>query len=374
MEAFTRKNIIAVIVIVAGLTASVALAAATVSFFARDPNAAKYDLNARVPADALFFKGYNSTVYTDSIYYQFDADNGYDFYCHFVLADVSVTKQYIVDYKLHQPDGKYKVFGGRFDADASSMAADRFEWRIGPNSLKGDAAAHKIHLESGPLRVDVTLKTAVPFYRVGDQGMIYVEPDRKKSGQLTYFPLFAAEGTIKDGNTVIKISGWGYGNRMTENFLFNEVSKLHTALRWQKDGLGFDLHDYQLLPEYGGGLLKILMIYHQGKLVHVSQNYAKQNLNSVTEKKTGLKIPADYRVTSKAPGSEAVIEFTNVKLSDYNDPLIWLGSVEKYLLSLVSPPPLDLRFDGQVKITLTTPTSTITKQGPGHGLALLAQE
>src|SRR3972149_2367085 len=123
MEAFTRKNIIAVIVIVAGLTASVALAAATVSFFARDPNAAKYDLNARVP------------------------------------ADVSVTKQYIVDYKLHQPDGKYKVFGGRFDADASSMAADRFEWRIGPNSLQGDAAAHKIHPESGPLRADVTLKT-----------------------------------------------------------------------------------------------------------------------------------------------------------------------------------------------------------------------
>jgi len=353
--------------------ASAALAASTISFFVTDPKSAKYDLGARVPADALFFKGYDSTIYTDGIYYQFDSDNGYDFYCHFVLADVGIMKQYLVDYKLHQPDGKYKVFGGRFDSDDCSLAADRYEWRIGPNSIQGDMSAHRLRIASEPLRVDVTLKTLVPFYQVGDHGMIYVEPDRKKSGQLTYFPLFAAEGTIKDGGTVIKISGWGYGNRMTENFLFTDLTSLHTALRWQKDGLGFDLHDYQLRPEWGGGLLKILMVYNQGKLCHVSQSYDKKNLEFIIEKKTGLSVPTDYRVISKAPGIEAVIEFREVKLSDYNDPLIWLGSVEKYFLSLVSPPPLDLRFDGRVKITITTPDGSITEEGPGHGLALLSQ-
>ena len=64
------------------------------------------------------------------------------------------------------------------------------------------------------------------------------------------------------------------------------------------------------------------------------------------------------------------IEFTHVKMTDYNDPLIALTKLERTLIQFFSASPLDIRFDGHVKMTVTTPEGTITKEGPGHGLAL----
>ena len=358
------------------LAAGVALAAQKISFFVADPKTATYDLDARVPADALFFKGYDDTPYTSGLYYQFDSDNGYDFYCHFIFADMGflITK-YIIDYKLHYPDGTYKVMGTKFDSDEGSMAKDRFEWRVGPNWVKGDRSSHKIHIETGPLRVDVVMKTAAPFYRVGGEGMMYIEPERDKHMRFFYFPMFKAEGTIKDGATVINVNGWGYGNLTNSNFVITNQTPLHTGLRWQKDGIGFDLHDYVSGPEYGGEWLGILIVYKDGKIIQVSQDYDKKNLDKVYEEKTKTHVPGSYSVRSDKQGVKVEIDFTGVKLSDYNDPLIWLGTVEKYLIQLVTEPPLDLRFDGHVRMKVTMPGGeVIEKQGPGHGLALVSQE
>ena len=44
-----------------------------------------------------------------------------------------------------------------------------------------------------------------------------------------------------------------------------------------------------------------------------------------------------------------------------NDPLIILSPIEKYLVQLVSEEPLDMRFDGKVKLTITTKEGTIIK-------------
>ena len=358
----------------AALIAAAALAAPSITFFVRDPRTAAYDLRAAVPPDALFFKGNYTTPYTGGPYYQFDSENGYDFYCHFIFADLGFgLKKYLVDYKLHYPDGTCKVFGGKFDQDEGFQAEDRFEWKIGPNRIKGDQAIHHLHIESGALRVDVDLKTLVPFYRVGDDGRIYLEPERKGWGQLTYFPLFAAQGTILDGETSIPVSGWGYGNLSRMHFIITEITSLHTALRWQKDGLGFDFHDYRAAPEYGGNWFGVLMVYDQGRMIHVSQDFRKEILESVTEPKTGFKIPIGYRLESRGQGVTVQIEFTGVRLADYNDPLVWLGGIEKRLVELVTEPPLDLRLDGQVKLTVTTDQGTIIKAGPGHGLALQSQ-
>jgi len=351
-----------------------ALAAPSISFFVRDPKTAVYDLRAAVPLDALFFNPDYTTLYTDGLYYQFDSGNGYDFYCHFIFVDLGFgLKKYLVDYKLHYPDGTYKVFGGKFDKDEGFMAGDRLEWKMGPNTIKGDPAIHRLHLASGALRVDVDLKTLVPFYRIGDEGMMYLEPERKGWGQFTYFPLLEAQGTIRDGETSIPISGWGYGNRSRMHFMITEITSLHTALRWQKDGLGFDFHDYRAAPEYGGNWFGVLMVYNQGRMIHVSQNYRKEILESVTEPKTGFKIPIGYRLESRGQGVTVQIEFAGVRLADHNDPLVWLGDIEKRLIELVTEPPLDLRLDGQVKLTVTTDQGTIIKAGPGHGLALQSQ-
>lgn len=357
------------------LVAGIALAASTVSFFATDRKNAYYDLDQPVPADALLFKGYSDTPYTDSLFYQFDGEDGLDFFCHFILADMGYgMKKFILDYKLHYPDGECVYYGRKFDDDEGALSSQRLEWNIGPNHVTGDQSSQTIHIESGPLVVDVVMKKVVPFYRV-NQGMLYVEPERKKQACFTYFPLFEASGTIKHGNTVTRVSGWGCGNRVYENFLINDISTLHTALRWHRDGIGFDLHDYVMLPEYGGQWLPILMVYQDGKMIDVDQDFEKKNLGYITEEKTGQKIPAGYRIKSQRDGMTVTIEFTDVRLSDYNDPLIALTPVEKYLLTLVVESPLDLRFDGQVRLEIKTPDGQVlTRQGPGHGLALISKE
>ena len=106
----SRASLRAAPLVAALLAAAGALAAASISFFVRDPATARYDLAAPVPADALYFKDYDSTPYTDSIYYQFDADSGPDFYCHFILADMGlIMKKGLLDYKLHYLDGTYPL-------------------------------------------------------------------------------------------------------------------------------------------------------------------------------------------------------------------------------------------------------------------------
>jgi hypothetical protein len=348
--------------------------AGDIFYFVEDPENAVYDLDARVPDDALNFRDYNDTPFGDNMYYQFDSEDGSDFYCHFIYSDMGFRiKAYALDYKLRYPDGKTVFYGSRFDADESYLAKDSFDRKVGPNRVWGDNSRHRMHIESGPLKLDVTLKTLVPFFAPGEGGMMYLDAERKKKSHITHFPLFSAEGTIDDGSKIMKIKGWGYGNRgWQEGWLITYLTKFHTGLRWQKDGLGFDMYDYITTDHLGNVWMPILMVYNNGKMIHVSQSYEKENLDYYYEPKTGSKIPTSYRIKSVRKDSTVEIEFIDVKLTDYNDPLIILSKFEKYLLSFITEAPLDIRFDGYVKMKVTTPEGTITKEGPAHGLALVA--
>ncbi len=349
-------------------------AASTVFFFAPDREAGGYDLDKTAPLSELYFEPYQDTPYSDSLYYQFEVAEGVDFFCHFFYADMGFrVKKYGMDYKLTKKGGEKVYFGRKFDSDEGSMAKNAFAWKLGPNSAGGDADSQRLRIQSGPLSVDVTLKVEVPYYQVGEQGALYLDEDREEWSKFVYFPLFSVTGKIKEGATVHKVDGWGYGNRVyAENYMITDFSRLHTALRWQKDGLGFDLHDYYAIEEYGSEWLPVLMVYRDGKMIHVSQSFEKEVLEHVVEPKSGKKLPASYRVASRAEDVMVTIEFTDVKLTDYNDPLIVLSSFEKTLIQLISDAPLDLRFDGRVKMTLTTPEGTVVKEGPGHGLALVS--
>jgi len=128
MEKLSLEIKTSVVFFSAVLLAAMALAATSISFFVRDPATASYDLNATVPPDALFFKDSLDKPSTEAIYYQFDSDNGYDFYCHFVFVDMGwLGSRYVVDYKLHYPDGTYKVFGGQFEKEKGALARDQFK-------------------------------------------------------------------------------------------------------------------------------------------------------------------------------------------------------------------------------------------------------
>jgi hypothetical protein len=351
----------------AGFTAS------DVYFFVPDFKSATYDLKRPVPADALHFAGYDDAPYSDFLYYQIENDAGQDLFLHLFYMDVGMgVKSYGMDYKLRLNDGRTVYFGRKYDTDQGAMASNRFDWRIGPNSIQGNFSTQQVHLADGPLRADLTFKTEVPFYQVGDQGKIYLDIGKKQWGRFTYFPLFSVTGTLEVEGTRIPIKGWGYGNRVVQHYDPSGFAELHTALRWQQDGLGFDVHDYQTTPELGGQWLPILMVYHKGRLVHVAQDYEKEVLSYVEDARSGKRIPADYRIRSQKGDSTVTIEFSGVKITDYNDPMLSLNTMEKVLVKLISPPPIDIRLDGQVKITLTTPQGTLTRQGAGHGLTLVS--
>ena len=92
-----------------------------------------------------------------------------------------------------------------------------------------------------------------------------------------------------------------------------------------------------------------------------------------TEPKSGKKMPLGFKVVSESKDMKVEIEYTGVKMTGYNDPLIILSSIEKKLVQFFAAAPLDLRFDGNVKLTITTPEGAITKEGPAHSLTLLSQ-
>jgi len=363
-----RKSIAAMAAV---MVLTVAVAAGGAYFYVEDRKNAEYDLDKRVPMSELYFKDYDDTPYSEALYYQFEIGDGSDFFCHFLYGDIGFGIKYFgVDYKLFTPGEKPVFFGTQFDTDESSMSKASFQWKVGGNSAGGDADEQRIHIVSGPLKVDVTLETVVPYYQVGDGGMMYLDDEREEWGKLTIYPHFKVTGKILNGSTVIDVDGWGYGNKIVQAFDPRKLSDFHTALRWQKNGVGFDVHDYYT-PE-DNEWLPVLMVYKDGRMIHVSQDYTKENLEYFVEPKSGRKVPTSYRVVSEGDDIKVTIEFTDVSASDYNDPLMSLGRIQKAVINLFADPPIDLRFDGHVKFVIETPEYKVVEEGPGHGLALVA--
>ena len=340
-------------------------------FFTPDRENAVFDLDKPVPQDALYFKDIDNRPYLTGMYYQFDNEDGSDFFCHFLYMDMGYgIKRLGLDYKLKRKDGTMVYFGRKYELSESNLGRDHFEFKVGPNIVNGDHKYHHLKIVDGPVKADVVLKTEVPFYRVGEEGKHCLTYECKEFGVITYFPLFSVTGTVEENGKKTMVSGWGYGNRSIQTHTDPNFTNFHTALRWQKDGLGFDLHDYTTLA---GEWLPILMVYNNGKMIHVSQSYKKENIEFYKEPRSGKRIPIGYKIVSEGHGVKVQIEFTGVKLTDYNDPLVVLSPIEKSIVQLFVHAPLDMRFDGHVKLTLNTKTGTVVKEGPAHGLALMAK-
>ena len=144
---------------------------------------------------------------------------------------------------------------------------------MGPHSVTGDQNSHRIVIDEGPIKLDVILKTTVPFFRPGKDGKICPDYECEKSGVFTHFPQFSVKGKMVYEGKTTDISGWGVGNRSYQDFMSSEMIGYHSALRWQKDGIGFDVQDY-IIPS--GEWLPLLMVHKDGKMIHVSQTIKRK--------------------------------------------------------------------------------------------------
>ena len=111
---------------------SAAYASGKFYFYSADRENAEFDLDAKVPKDALYTRSFEETPFFDVLYYQFDNNDGMDFFCHFLYADMGYgIKRSGVDYKVRLPDGKLVVFGRKYDSDEIFLAPDHFEYKNG---------------------------------------------------------------------------------------------------------------------------------------------------------------------------------------------------------------------------------------------------
>jgi hypothetical protein len=335
----TASALVAVVVV-----CSYALAGSRIFFMSADRERAVHDLDKKLQAGALAFKGYEKTPYSESIFYQFSSEGGVDFFTHIMFADIGFTiKRFGLDFKIRYPDGRVHYFGRQIDKEECAQSQDRFSWKLGRNSIGGDLETHRLHIEEHGVVIDATFKAVAPLYRVGDDGMIYLDPGKKKWGQITFFTCFEVEGTLKDGVTVVPIKGWGYGDYVRGNFIVTEFTRFCSGTRFYRDGLGFDFIEWTTTEEYGSEFLSVLLVHHRGKMIHVSLSSKKTVLDYFVEPRSGKKIPAGYIVESRDQKVSVKFEFLDVKVTDYNDPLIILSPLEKALVQLISDAPLDMR-------------------------------
>jgi hypothetical protein len=88
-----------------------------------------------------------------------------------------------VSVELDRPDGTHHQWEARADAAGFHAAADRCDVAIGPNTFRniewGEHSKYRIHVEEGPLLLDIDLVGQVPAWRPGTDGAIVADdPDK----------------------------------------------------------------------------------------------------------------------------------------------------------------------------------------------------
>jgi hypothetical protein len=86
-----------------------------------------------------------------------------------------------VSVELDRPDGSHHQWEAKVDAAGFHAATDRCDVTIGPNTFRnvewGEQLKYRIHVEEGPLRLDIDLVGQVPAWRPGTGYMYFGERD-----------------------------------------------------------------------------------------------------------------------------------------------------------------------------------------------------
>jgi hypothetical protein len=86
-----------------------------------------------------------------------------------------------VSVELDRPDGSHRQWEAKADAAGFHAATDKCDVTIGPNTFRnvewGSPSKYRIHVEEGPLLLDIDLVGQVPPWRPGTGYMYFGERD-----------------------------------------------------------------------------------------------------------------------------------------------------------------------------------------------------
>ncbi|MCC7076882.1 MAG: hypothetical protein IT198_07125 [Acidimicrobiia bacterium] len=119
----------------------------------------------------------------------------------------------------HGSDGTKIRAGVNHPRSEFSAAADGCDVRVGPNTVRGDLARYRLHLEDAGIKADLTLERHAPSWRPGAGITYYDSAHKQQLGWVVPVPYGTVHGTVAvDGGEPHRVTGSGYhdhnwGNR-----------------------------------------------------------------------------------------------------------------------------------------------------------------
>ena len=176
-----------------------------------------------------------------------------------------------VTVELDRPDGSHHRWETQADAAGFHAATDRCDVTIGPNTFRnvewGETLTYRIHVEEGPLRLDVDVVGQVPAWRPGTGYPYFGEQDEHHFAWLPSVPLgHVAVGLVLDG-VQETLTGVGYHDH---NWGDVAMTKLINHWYWGRAQAGaYSIVSSYITAEanYGNTEIPIFMLAKDGAII-----------------------------------------------------------------------------------------------------------
>jgi hypothetical protein len=312
----------------------------------------------------LWFQDLSRKPYSECWYYLAVAQDGTIFFCHFNLVRINfLVKQYALDFNLFLPDGTRHFFADSFEGKEVEWGTDRFFVKLGPNRIQGTLERQVMHIEELGYTLDLTFFRKVDPLRDGT-GRIFLDPEKRDYLDITYQPDLKVEGTLKQKNLQVPLTGWGYGDHVRQTFIPTDFAKVLYAFRVKVGEIFLTALEYHPEPTYRPARVPCLIVTYRDRLLAVSHDYTLKTTGTYTDPKRSTDVPEDFQLKDRAENFE--LECTaEGDLLQRVDLLASVKSFQKSVLELFGIRSFSYVFEEKTRCTVRSPDVSGTFQGTG---------
>ena len=302
--------------------------------------------------------------YAECWFYLAVAEDGTVFYTHFNLMKISwMVKKNSIDFGLNPPGGENEFFASGYDDDVTHAATDKLDIAMGKNTLKGNLAGQKIHIEEKGTVIDLSFSAQVPAFREGD-GKIWMNKKKDKYLALTVQPAMRFEGTISRDGKKRTLKGWAYSDHVRQTVIPTDFAKQVRSYRIDFGDVFISAMEYYPITDYLPSRVPLLVVTHKDKVIHVSLNYESKPTAEYTDPKTSTKVPQSFVLTDKN-GSfhlECTAQGKQIQRIDY---LASVSGMLRKSMQLLGYKSYGYIFDEKTECKLESPEVSGTYAGKG---------